>query len=118
MKKEMMKKEMKEKRDIKIHRKDIPLKKHVHMTIAERPIKLDVTMKAIVRDKDGNIRNSGNPPQSQIDPIDTIDNSEDLPVGEVKWFFDDDPTTDIVTKFTLLLKEIQALVDTIEAAFP
>lgn len=109
--------DVKEKRDIKIHRKDIPLKKHVHMTIAHPPIHLAVSMKAIPMDKDGNIKNSNNPPHSQIDPINKIDNSENLPAGGVKWFFDDDSSTDIVTKFTNLLKEMQDFVNKIESTF-
>ena len=112
---------VKKKRDINIHRKDIPLKEHSHRVVSIPPLKIDVSSKAIARDKEGNIKNNIPMPQPEANRNtnnEQVYNTDNSPRGGVTWFFDDEPTTDIVTKFSQLLKDIQDFVDKIESGFP
>lgn len=111
--------EMKTKRDIKIHRDNTLLKKHVHMTISEPRIVLDDRITAITRDNTGNIKKSGNSTNIQDNTKNSEENATKDPLTDgVRWFFEDDPTVDIVNKFEQLLKEVTNFVSKVETAFP
>ena len=112
-------KTVKKKRDIKFHRSDTPLKKESHRVLSEPPLKIDDNIMVISRDKEGKIKNpvSISPPPTNT-KTEKIYDANDSPKGGVKWFFIDDPSTDIVSNFTQLLKDITVFVDKIEAAFP
>ena len=109
---------MKEKRDIKIHRSDTPLNKHSHRTIQETII-IKACFGIIARDKEGNIKDNMIIPQQHANSAGEKNvNREDGPIGGVKWFFEDDPTTELIDKCKQLLKEIESFVSKIESTFP
>ena len=43
---------------------------------------------------------------------------EEGPIGGVKWFFEDDPTIELIDKCKQLLKDIESFVSKIESTFP
>ncbi len=110
---------MKKKRDIKIHRNDIPLNKHFHITISEPPLKFHDRITVIHSDRAGNIKNNSISSQQHVNTI--SDEKDPIKMGPqlgVKWFFEDDPTTELVDKCEQLLKDMENFVRKIESAFP
>jgi hypothetical protein len=112
---------MKEKRDIKIHRNDDPLRKQFEGKIKEN-LKLEVVNKVTVYDTHGNVRNNKSPnsEQSESNSVhnEIIGESIDTSLGGVKWFFNDEPNIELVNLFDLSLNEMRTFVATIRSHFP